>query len=63
MLKGKKLKVLQSPGTRNMFIVHESSPLLDEQQHQEFHSMVAKLVYLAKRARPDILTVTSFLYT
>jgi hypothetical protein len=32
ILLGKKLKVLQSPGARNTFIVDELSPLLDEQK-------------------------------
>ncbi len=33
----------------------------DEKEY--FHSMVAKLLYLAKRVRPDTLTAISFLAT
>ncbi len=54
-------EVLQSPGTRNTFIVDESSPLLEEQKGQEFHSRVSKLLSLTKWIRPGVLTVTSFL--
>jgi hypothetical protein len=36
---------------------------LDLESKKKFHTLVAKLLYLAKRARPDILTATSFLCT
>lgn len=52
-----------TPGTKDTFQVDESSPLLSEQLRQTFHSMVACILYLAKRVRPDILTVVSFLCT
>lgn len=48
LLKGKKVNMAKSPGTKNMFIVDESLPLLDEQKWQEFHSLVAKFLYLMK---------------
>lgn len=41
----------------------EQSQLLTTEQAKEFHSLVAKLLYLAKRTRPDILTAVSFLTT
>jgi hypothetical protein len=34
-----------------------------EKEHTAFHSKVAKLLFLAKRARPDILAVVSFFCT
>jgi hypothetical protein len=37
--------------------------VLDAAAQKKFHTIVAKLIYLAKRARPDILTATSFLCT
>jgi hypothetical protein len=37
--------------------------LLGFEKKKEFHSAVAKLLYLAKRTRPDILTAVSFLTT
>ena len=41
----------------------EKSPLLAEKMRRLFHTNVAKLLYLTKRARPDILTATGFLCT
>jgi hypothetical protein len=51
------------PGTRNVFMVDKTSDLLDKGEASYFHTVTAKLLYLAKRARPDILTVISFLCT
>jgi hypothetical protein len=34
---------------------------MSEKNRVYFHSTVAKLLYLAKRARPDILTVVTYL--
>jgi hypothetical protein len=56
-------KVELSPGTRVSFKVDESSPKLEEKERKWFHSLTAKLLYLAKRARPDILTMVCFLCT
>ena len=36
---------------------------LNKEDHDKFHTMVAKLLYLAKRVRPDILTAITFLCT
>lgn len=52
-----------SPATTSLFDVRESSPPLQERPRQHFHSCVAKLLYLAKRVRPDVLPVVSFLTT
>jgi hypothetical protein len=52
-----------TPGTRDIFNVDDESPKLNEHEREAFHSMTAKILYLAKRARPDILTVVSFLCT
>jgi hypothetical protein len=51
------------PGGRETFQVVEGSTLLCEEQSAWCHTVTAKLLYLAKRARPDILTVVSFLCT
>ncbi len=40
-----------------------SSVVLDIDEKCKFHTIMAKLLYLAKRVRPDILTATSFLCT
>jgi hypothetical protein len=57
------VKFEKSPGTKTAFKVDESSPKLVEPERKEFHSMTAKLLYLAKQARPDILTMICFLCT
>jgi hypothetical protein len=52
-----------SPGTKAMFIVDVEVKLLEENGRKMFHTKTAQLLYLAKRARPDILTAVSFLCT
>jgi hypothetical protein len=44
-------------------VAHEGAGILSEKSRVYFHSTVAKLLYLAKRARPDILTVVTYLCT
>ena len=39
------------------------SPELNEQARDGFHSLAYKMLYLAKRTRPDILVATHFLST
>jgi hypothetical protein len=56
-------KVELSPGTRASFKVDESSQKLEETERKWFHSLTAKLLYLAKRARPDVITMVCFLCT
>ncbi len=46
-----------------LFQVDEDAAVLPEGDRQVFHSVVAKLLYLSKRTRPDILTAVSFLCT
>jgi hypothetical protein len=45
----------------HLFAVNEDCEKLSEQLREKFHSIVAKLLYVAKRVRPDILTAISFL--
>ena len=52
-----------SPATNSLFEVASDSPLLDSEGKDRFHSRVAKLLYLAKRVRPDLLTAIAFLST
>jgi hypothetical protein len=63
ILEDEDVQVMRSPATKNMFIVDGNSRLLGEESRKQFHTKTAKLLYLAKRARPDILTVVSFLCT
>jgi len=53
----------RTPAAVDLFHVDEKSPRLDKDKKEKFHSLVAKLLYMAKRARPDILTAVSFLTT
>eukprot|EP01040_Poterioochromonas_malhamensis_P011415 gene11415-12445_t len=51
-----------TPALANLFEIEESKPL-DDEKRTKFHSIVAKLLFLAKRTRPDILTAVAFLST
>lgn len=51
-----------SPAANNLFQVREAE-LLNDEDKANFHSTVAKMLYLAKRCRPDLLTSVSFLTT
>lgn len=53
----------KSPALENLFEVNANSELVSESDQDWFRSNVAKLLYLGKRARPEILTATSFLAT
>ena len=57
------IKQRAAPGNKSYFILDHDAAVLLEIQRKIFHTTTAKLVYLAKRARPDILTFTSFLCT
>jgi hypothetical protein len=53
----------ETPAALDLFAVDESAELLATPAKDDFHSRVAKLLYLAKRTRPDILLPTNFLCT
>ncbi len=56
--------IAKTPATTELFKVGEDdSGSVSVGEAKKFHSMVAKLLYLAKRARPDILTTVSYLAT
>ena len=52
--------VAETPATNSLFVIKESE-LLDDSAREYYHSLTAKLLYLGKRVRPDILTACSFL--
>jgi hypothetical protein len=56
------LTTYTTPAVKECFNPTESA-VLDSAAQKKFHTIIAKLLYLAKRARPDILTATSFLCT
>jgi hypothetical protein len=49
-----------TPGSKTTFEVDKSAEELGELEKKKFHTTVAKLLYLCKRARPDIMTVVVF---
>lgn len=51
------------PAGEGLFKVNEDEEKLSKKDREYFHATVAKLLYLAKRARPDVLTATCFLAT
>ena len=52
-----------TPANRNLFIVNKDLPLLEARKAEIFHHVVAKLLYVAKRARVDLQLVIAFLCT
>jgi hypothetical protein len=52
-----------TPAASHLFQVDEDADKLDETTAQLFHHYVAKLLFLCKRARPDIQTAIAFLCT
>jgi hypothetical protein len=52
----------RTPAADHLFHVRDVT-LLESADREKFHSLVAKLLYLAKRVRPDILLPVSFLST
>jgi hypothetical protein len=63
LLEFKKLREYSTPAVKECFQSMTSGVVLDIDEKRKFHTIVAKLLYLAKRVRPDILTATSFLCT
>ena len=54
--------VARSPATEGLFDIREV-PAVTEERRAKFHSLVAKILYLAKRTKPECLTAISFLAT
>lgn len=52
-----------TPTALNVFEISPDKKLLDQDEAKMFHTLVAKMLYLAKRTRPDLLTVVAFLTT
>jgi hypothetical protein len=63
ILEAEEVDVEASPTTKETYTVDERSAKLGEAERKWFHSTTGKLLYLAKRARPDILTAVIFLCT
>jgi hypothetical protein len=52
-----------TPATDELFNVRDDAGQLDQKQKDYFRSYVAKLLYIAKRVRPEMLAAVSFLTT
>jgi hypothetical protein len=53
-----------SPASNHLFMVNTTNPtLLSSEESELFHHNVAKLLFLCKRARPDLQTAVAFLTT
>jgi hypothetical protein len=53
--------VSKTPAAESLFTVTPDSPVLNSAEREFYHSLTAKLLYLAKRSRPDLLLAVSFL--
>jgi len=52
-----------TPASSHLFDVDPLSPNLDSDASEKFHHITAQLLYLCKRARPDIQTAVAYLCT
>ena len=52
-----------SPAANHLFDINHDCEKLNSEEADKFHHFVAKLLYLAKRTRPDILLAVAFLCT
>ena len=58
-----KVKEVTTPATLDLFVIGEGDKLLPEKEARVFHTFVARLLYLCKRARPDVQLAVLFLCT
>ena len=54
---------VSSPATKKLFHISEEPKQLDTKQSELFHKIIAKILYICKRSRPDLDTVLAFLCT
>ena len=52
-----------SPAANHLFDINHDCEKVNSEEADKFHHFVAKLLYLAKRTRPDILLAEAFLCT
>ena len=52
-----------SAAPKDLFVIDEKADKLDKAKAEDFHSLVAKMLFATKRARPDTGTSVSFLTT
>ena len=56
-------KKYNSPASEKLFKINPKSPKLDKDKAEHFHTTVARGLFVAKRARPDIQTTIAYLCT
>ena len=54
-------RLVTSPAANHIFEINENSPKLSEERREKLHSIVAKLLFVSTRGRPDIHLPISFL--
>ena len=54
---------VETPCENNALVVSENAEKLTAENKEKVHSVVAKLLYIAKRTRPEILFIVNFLCT
>ena len=54
---------MTSPAQKHLMDVNEDADILDKEKKELFHSIIAKLLWIMKRARPDLETSIAFLCT
>ena len=62
LFSGEPFKKYKAPCDANLFEVGDS-PELPKEQREHYHSMVATMLFMAKRSRPDLLCTVAFLAT
>ena len=55
------MREVSTPYSLDLFEIDSNAELLSLSDKEKFHSTVARVMYLAKRVRPDLLTTCSFL--
>jgi hypothetical protein len=55
--------IADSPASPQLFTINKSPTLLTADEKEWFHSQVARILYLAKRVRGELLLIVSFLAT
>jgi hypothetical protein len=56
-------KSVVTPALKNLFVINSEAKKLNNEDSDMFHSVVAKLLFIMKHARPDLKTAVSFLMT
>ena len=62
-IKKKSNKARTSAAPDDLFVINEDAEKLSEEGATAFHNLVAKTLYVSKRARPDVSTAIAFLTT